>query len=61
LQYKKAETDGAMPKEVGPLRAKCLEVMHRVSLKASPHPSDDEASMIEDPDSGDGLVLGELM
>jgi len=45
LQYKKFDTDGAMPKNVGPLRARCKEVMGRVSPTVSPHTSDDEASM----------------
>ena len=50
LQYKKIETDGAMPKKVGPLRVRCKEVMGRVSPTASPHPSDDEASVGEEND-----------
>jgi hypothetical protein len=29
--------------------------MDRVGMMASPHPLDDEASITEDPDSGDGL------
>jgi hypothetical protein len=48
LQYKKTDADGAMPKNVGPLRLKCQEVMGRVSPIASPHSSDDEASVVED-------------
>jgi hypothetical protein len=63
-QYKKAETYGAMPKGVGPLRMKCLEVMDRVSPRVSPYPSDDEVSITEDLDSGNGLsnfILGELI
>jgi hypothetical protein len=55
----------AMPKGVGPLRVKkCLEVMARFSLMASPHLSDDEASITEDLDSDDGLsnlIMGELI
>jgi hypothetical protein len=39
-----------MPKNVGPLRARCKEVMGRVSPTASPHPSDDEASVGEEND-----------
>jgi hypothetical protein len=39
------ETDGAMPKNVWPLRVRCQEVMGRVSPTVSPHPSDDEASV----------------
>ncbi len=31
--------------EDGPLRARCKEVMGRVSPTVSPHPSDDEASV----------------
>jgi hypothetical protein len=38
-------TDGAMPKKIGPLRAKCKEVMGRASPTVSPHASDDECSV----------------
>jgi hypothetical protein len=48
LQYKRLDTDGAMPKNVGPLRLRCLEVMGRTSPTASPHPSDDEASVSDE-------------
>jgi hypothetical protein len=45
LQYKKKETDKAMPKGVSRLRVCCLKVMDRCSPTASPHPSDDEGSV----------------
>jgi hypothetical protein len=62
LQYKKAETDGAMPKGFGPLRVKCLEIMHRASPTVSPHTLDDEASITEDLDSGaNEIIMGELI
>jgi hypothetical protein len=48
LQYKKNDSDKAMPKKVGPLRLKCQEVMRRTSPIASPHQSDDETSVIEE-------------
>jgi hypothetical protein len=46
----KSDADGAMPKNVGPLRVRCKEVMGRVSPTAYPHPSDDEASVGEEND-----------
>jgi phage terminase small subunit len=49
LQYKRRkDIDTAMPKNVGPLRTRCLEVMGRGSPIASPHSSDDETSVMED-------------
>jgi hypothetical protein len=48
LQYKKNDIDKAMPKKVGPMRLKCLEVMGRASPIASPHQSDDDASVTEE-------------
>jgi hypothetical protein len=49
LQYKRRkDTDPAMPKNVGPLRKRCQEVSGRVSPMASPHPSDDETSVVEE-------------
>ena len=53
LQYKKVDTDGAMPKKIGPLRAKCKEVMGRASPTVSPHASDDECSVGGDDDDND--------
>jgi hypothetical protein len=44
LQYKKVKIDGAMPKGIGRLWLKCLEVMGRISPMLSPHPSNAEAS-----------------
>jgi hypothetical protein len=44
-EYKRLDTDGAMPKNVGPLHIRCQEMMGRASPMASPHPSDDEASV----------------
>ena len=53
LQYKRLDTDGAMPKNVGPLRIRCLEVMGRASPTVSPHPSDDEASVSDEREETD--------
>ena len=44
LQYKKVETDKAMPATAAPTRARLLTVMHRASPICSPHASDDEES-----------------
>jgi hypothetical protein len=51
LQYKKNDSDKAMPKGVGPQRLKCQEVMGRASPIASPHQSDDETE--ENEESGE--------
>ena len=48
LQYKKTDTNTAMPKSVAALQLRCQEVMDRVSPMASPHPSDDENSTGEE-------------
>jgi hypothetical protein len=48
LQYKKNDSDKAMPKTAPPRRLKCLEVMGRASPIASPHASDDDASVTEE-------------
>jgi hypothetical protein len=48
LQYKKRDADTAMPKNAGPLRGRCREVMERGSPIASPHASDDETSVREE-------------
>jgi hypothetical protein len=40
-----------MPKGVGLLRVRIFAVMGRGSPTASPHPSDDEESITEDPES----------
>jgi hypothetical protein len=45
----KNDIDKAMPKKVGPMRLKCMEVMGRASPIASPHQSDD-ASVTEEND-----------
>ena len=50
LQYKKIPSDTAMPKKVGELRARCLEVMGRSSPTVTPCASDDE-------DEGEGEAL----
>jgi hypothetical protein len=60
LQYKRRDEDAAMPKTVGPLRVRCDEVRGRTSPTASPHPSDDEASIGDVPtreEDTDGDVL----
>jgi ribulose-5-phosphate 4-epimerase/fuculose-1-phosphate aldolase len=44
----KNDIDKAMPKKVGPMRLKCMEVMGRASPIASPHQSDDDASVTEE-------------
>ena len=42
IQYKKLDTDKAMPSKVVDRRQRCLEVMYRPSPCCSPHESDNE-------------------
>ncbi len=49
---------GIEQKHVGPLRICCVEVIGRASPTASPHPSDDEASVSDEREETDeNLVL----
>jgi hypothetical protein len=42
LQYKREKADPKMPTRVGLLRARCHEIMGRMSPSVSPHASDDD-------------------
>jgi len=47
LQYKKRETDSAMPTKINGLRSRCEEVKNRSSPTKSVHASDDEDNDVE--------------
>ena len=48
LQYKKIDSDAAMPSTIVPLRERCIAVMGRASPVCSPYSSDAEESDNDD-------------
>lgn len=57
IQYKKQKNDTAKPKTILELRLRCAEIKGRCSPTCSPHPSDDEESIVVDNNDLDDMLL----